>query len=77
VAEQTRRAYLAHPRLRHMRPAGAQGRARAGRVLEQPLPYEDQPFPHRYFEGTVYLNLTSILRVSRERVGRIVLELQR
>jgi phenylacetate-CoA ligase len=22
-------------------------------------PYEDHPFPHRYFDGTVYLNLTS------------------
>ena len=22
-------------------------------------PYEDHPFPHRYFNGTVYLNLSS------------------
>jgi len=40
-------------------------------------PYEDQPFPHRYFEGTVYLNLTSDPFVFPEAEwDRIVLELQ-
>lgn len=57
---QTRRAYLAHARL--------------ARYADQPYrkcvlapvgcssnlcPYEDHPFPHRYFDGTVYLNLSS------------------
>ena len=40
-------------------------------------PYEDHPFPHRYFDGTVYLNLTSDPFVFPEAEwDRIVLELQ-
>jgi phenylacetate-CoA ligase len=57
---QTRRAYLAHPVL-------AQYADRAYRkCVLAPVgcssnlcPYEDHPFPHRYFNGTVYLNLSS------------------
>lgn len=40
-------------------------------------PYEDHPFPHRYFNGTVYLNLTSDPFVFPDSEwDRIVLELQ-
>jgi phenylacetate-CoA ligase len=40
-------------------------------------PYEDHPFPHRYFDGTVYLNLTSDPFVFPETEwDRIVIELQ-
>jgi phenylacetate-CoA ligase len=40
-------------------------------------PYEDHPFPHRYFDGTVYLNLSSDPFVFPETEwDRIVLELQ-
>jgi len=76
--EQTRRAYLAHPRL-----APYAGRPVRKAVLapvacsSNLCPYEDQPFPHRYFEGTVYLNLTSDPFVFPEAEwDRILLELQ-
>jgi phenylacetate-CoA ligase len=40
-------------------------------------PYEDQPFPHRYFDGTVYLNLSSDpFAFPETEWDRIVLELQ-
>ena len=40
-------------------------------------PYEDHPFPHRYFDGTVYLNLTSDPFVFPETEwDRIVTEIQ-
>ena len=40
-------------------------------------PYEDHPFPHRYLDGTVYLNLTSDPFVFREAEwDRIVTEVQ-
>jgi phenylacetate-CoA ligase len=40
-------------------------------------PYEDHPFPHRYFDGTVYLNLSSDpFAFSDAEWDRIVLELQ-
>jgi len=40
-------------------------------------PYEDQPFPHRYFDGTVYLNLSSDPFVFPEAEwDRILVELQ-
>ena len=40
-------------------------------------PYEDHPFPHRYLDGTVYLNLTSDPFVFRESEwDRIVTEVQ-
>lgn len=57
---QTRRAYLAHPVL-----AQYVDRAYRKCVLapvgcsSNLCPYEDHPFPHRYFDGTVYLNLSS------------------
>jgi phenylacetate-CoA ligase len=57
---QTRRAYLAHPQLAQyadrtyrkcvLAPVGCSSNL---------CPYEDHPFPHRYFDGTVYLNLSS------------------
>jgi phenylacetate-CoA ligase len=57
---QTERAYRASPILREF----ADGRHR--KCVLAPVgcssnlcPYEDHPFPHRYFDGTVYLNLTS------------------
>lgn len=58
--EQMRRAYLAHPQL-----AQYVGRSYRKCVLapvgcsSNLCPYEDHPFPHRYFDGTVYLNLSS------------------
>ena len=58
--KQTARAYRAHPLLETfayrahrkciLAPVGCSSNL---------CPYEDHPFPHRYFEGTVYLNLTS------------------
>jgi phenylacetate-CoA ligase len=40
-------------------------------------PYEDHPFPHRYFDGTVYLNLSSDpFAFSEAEWDRIALELQ-
>jgi phenylacetate-CoA ligase len=40
-------------------------------------PYEDHPFPHRYFDGTVYLNLSSDpFAFPESEWDRIVLELQ-
>lgn len=76
--EQTRRAYLAHPRL-----APYAGRPYRKCVLapigcsSNLCPYEDHPFPHRYFDGTVYLNLSSDPFVfSEAEWNRIVLELQ-
>ena len=77
-AGQTRRACLAHPRL-----APYAGRAVRKAVLapvacsSNLCPYEDQPFPHRYFEGTAYLNLTSDPFVFPEAEwDRIILELR-
>lgn len=75
---QTDRAYLASPLLREF--VGAKVR----RCVLAPVgcssnlcPYEDHPFPHRYFDGTVYLNLTSDPFVFPEAEwDRIVLELQ-
>lgn len=77
-AAQTRRAYLAHPLL-----APFAGRSVRKAVLapvacsSNLCPYEDQPFPNRYYDGTVYLNLTSDPFVFPESEwDRIVLELQ-
>jgi phenylacetate-CoA ligase len=77
-AEQTRRAYLAHPRLAPYAGRPARKAVLAPVACSSNLcPYEDQPFPHRYFEGTVYLNLTSDPFVFPEAEwDRIVLELQ-
>ena len=75
---QTARAYRAHPLLAPyadqayrkcvLAPVGCSSNI---------CPYEDQPFPHRYFDGTVYLNLTSDPFVFPESEwDRIVTELQ-
>ena len=75
---QTRRAYLAHPRLARyvdrsyrkcvLAPVGCSSNL---------CPYEDHPFPHRYFDGTVYLNLSSDpFAFPETEWDRIVLELQ-
>ncbi|MDQ5981015.1 MAG: hypothetical protein QG602_3993 [Verrucomicrobiota bacterium] len=57
---QTRRAYLAHPVLARYtdRPYRKCVLAPVG-CSSNLCPYEDHPFPHRYFDGTVYLNLSS------------------
>lgn len=75
---QTARAYQASPILRPF-----VGRAHRKCVLapvgcsSNLCPYEDHPFPHRYFDGTVYLNLTSDPFVFPESEwDRIVTELQ-
>lgn len=75
---QTARAYRAHPLLAKY----ADGAYR--KCVLAPVgcssnicPYEDHPFPHRYFDGTVYLNLTSDPFVFPESEwDRIVTELQ-
>lgn len=75
---QTRRAYRAHPLLAPFadRPHRKCVLAPIG-CSSNLCPYEDHPFPHRYFEGTVYLNLTSDPFVFPESEwDRIVLELQ-
>ena len=75
---QTIRAYRAHPVL-----AAYADRPHRKCVLapvgcsSNLCPYEDHPFPHRYFDGTVYLNLTSDPFVFPESEwDRIVFELQ-
>ncbi|MCF3651159.1 CoF synthetase [Synoicihabitans lomoniglobus] len=76
--EQTARAYQASPVLRPfvgkpfrkciLAPVGCSSNL---------CPYEDHPFPNRYLDGTVYLNLTSDPFVFRESEwDRIVVELQ-
>ncbi|MBL9216661.1 MAG: CoF synthetase [Opitutaceae bacterium] len=57
---QLRRAYLAHPQLAQYvdRPYRKAVLAPVG-CSSNLCPYEDHPFPHRYFDGTVYLNLSS------------------
>jgi phenylacetate-CoA ligase len=77
-AGQTRHAYLAHPRLAPFAGLPVRKAVLAPVACSSNLcPYEDQPFPHRYFEGTVYLNLTSDPFVFPESEwDRIVLELQ-
>lgn len=75
---QTERAYLASPILRQFvgRPYRKCVLAPIG-CSSNLCPYEDHPFPHRYFDGTVYLNLTSDPFVFPESEwDRIVLELQ-
>ncbi len=75
---QTARAYRAHPLLAPYadRPYRKCVLAPVG-CSSNICPYEDQPFPHRYFDGTVYLNLTSDPFVFPESEwDRIVTELQ-
>jgi len=76
--KQTERAYLASPILRPFvgRPYRKCVLAPIG-CSSNLCPYEDHPFPHRYFDGTVYLNLTSDPFVFPEAEwDRIVRELQ-
>jgi phenylacetate-CoA ligase len=75
---QTDRAYLASPILREF-----VGRSYRKCVLapvgcsSNLCPYEDHPFPHRYFNGTVFLNLSSDpFAFPKAEWDRIVLELQ-
>ncbi len=77
-AAQTQRAYQASPILREFA-----GRPHRKCVLapvgcsSNLCPYEDHPFPHRYFDGTVYLNLSSDpFAFSEAEWDRIVVELQ-
>src|SRR5476651_250177 len=75
---QTERAYLASPILRQF--AGRKYRkcvlAPVG-CSSNLCPYEDHPFPHRYFDGVVYLNLSSDpFAFPETEWDRIVLELQ-
>ncbi len=75
---QTRRAYLAHPPLAKYadRPYRKCVLAPVG-CSSNLCPYEDHPFPHRYFDGTVYLNLSSDpFAFPEAEWDRIVLELQ-
>ncbi|MEJ1974051.1 MAG: hypothetical protein WDM96_16830 [Lacunisphaera sp.] len=75
---QTRRAYLAHPQLARYvdRPYRKCVLAPVG-CSSNLCPYEDHPFPHRYFDGTVYLNLSSDpFAFPEAEWDRIALELQ-
>ena len=75
---QLRRAYLAHPVLAQYadRPYRKCVLAPVG-CSSNLCPYEDHPFPHRYFDGTVYLNLSSDpFAFPEPEWNRIVLELQ-
>jgi phenylacetate-CoA ligase len=77
-AEQTRRAYRASPILREFadRPHRKCVLAPVG-CSSNLCPYEDHPFPHRYFDGTVYLNLSSDpFAFSEAEWDRITVELQ-
>ena len=76
--EQTRRAYRAHPLLAPFadKPHRKCVLAPVG-CSSNLCPYEDHPFPNRYFDGTVYLNLSSDPFVFPEAEwDRILLELQ-
>ena len=58
--EQTRRAYRASEVLRPYADRAYRKCILAPVGCSSNLcPYEDHPFPHRYYDGTVYLNLTS------------------
>jgi phenylacetate-CoA ligase len=75
---QTKRAYRASPILREFadRPHRKCVLAPVG-CSSNLCPYEDHPFPHRYFDGTVYLNLSSDpFAFSEAEWDRIVVELQ-
>jgi len=75
---QTERAYLASPILKEFvgRPYRKCVLAPIG-CSSNLCPYEDHPFPHRYFDGTVYLNLSSDpFSFPEPEWDRIVMELQ-
>ena len=77
-AAQTDRAYRASPILREFagRPYRKCVLAPVG-CSSNLCPYEDHPFPHRYFDGTVYLNLSSDpFAFPESEWDRIVVELQ-
>ncbi len=76
--EQTRRAYRAHPELARYADTPHRKCVLAPVGCSSNLcPYEDHPFPHRYFDGTVYLNLSSDPFVfPASEWDRIALELQ-
>jgi phenylacetate-CoA ligase len=75
---QTLRAYRASPILREFAERSHRKCVLAPVGCSSNLcPYEDHPFPHRYFDGTVYLNLSSDpFAFSEAEWDRIVLELQ-
>ena len=77
-AAQTARAYRASPILREFADRSHRKCVLAPVGCSSNLcPYEDHPFPHRYFDGTVYLNLSSDPFAFPEREwDRIVVELQ-
>jgi phenylacetate-CoA ligase len=77
-AAQTRRAYLASRILREFADRAHRKCVLAPVGCSSNLcPYEDHPFPHRYFDGTVYLNLSSDpFAFSEAEWDRIVIELQ-
>jgi phenylacetate-CoA ligase len=77
-AAQTRRAYRASPILAPFADQAHRKCVLAPVGCSSHLcPYEDHPFPHRYIDGTVYLNLTSDPFVFPEKEwDRILLELQ-
>ncbi len=75
---QTERAYRASPILREFagRPYRKCVLAPVG-CSSNLCPYEDHPFPHRYFDGVVYLNLSSDpFAFPEAEWDRIVVELQ-
>ena len=75
---QSERAYRASPILREFvgRPYRKCVLAPIG-CSSNLCPYEDHPFPHRYFNGTVYLNLSSDpFSFPESEWDRIVVELQ-
>ena len=75
---QTRRAYQAHPLLRRFALGGVRKAVLAPVNCSSNLcPYEDFPFPNRYVDGTVYLNLSSDpFCFSEAEWDRIAVELQ-
>ena len=76
--EQTRRAYRAHPVLREFADRPYRKAVLAPVNCSSNLcPYEDFPYPNRYFSGTVYLNLSSDpFCFSDGEWDRIILEIQ-
>lgn len=76
--EQTRRAYRAHPVLREFADRPYRKAVLAPVNCSSNLcPYEDFPYPNRYFSGTVYLNLSSDpFCFSDSEWDRIILEIQ-
>jgi phenylacetate-CoA ligase len=75
---QTARAYRASPILREFADCPYRKCVLAPVGCSSNLcPYEDHPFPHRYFDGTVYLNLSSDpFAFPEAEWDRIVVELQ-